>query len=84
MSWFVYVAKSRIGRYYVGITSNLGRRLAEHNSGWGSQLAKQQGPFELVYRSGTFATKSEARIRETQIKGWTKIKKENLIKGIWN
>lgn len=83
MIWFVYIAKSSNGRYYTGITSDPARRLVEHNSGWGSQLAKQQGPFELIYRSGEFATKSEARNREIRIKGWTRLKKEKLIKGIW-
>lgn len=46
-------------------------------------MAKQQGPFKMVYVSDTFINKSEARKREIQIKGWTRDKKEKLIKGDW-
>jgi predicted GIY-YIG superfamily endonuclease len=46
-------------------------------------MAKQQGPFSLVYVSPTFSKKSEARKREAQIKRWTKEKKEKLILGEW-
>jgi predicted GIY-YIG superfamily endonuclease len=46
-------------------------------------MAKQQGPFELIYTSNYFPNKSEARKRETQIKGWSREKKEKLINGEW-
>ncbi len=46
-------------------------------------MAKEQGPFSLVYVSGRFLDKSSARKRESQIKGWTKEKKERLINGVW-
>jgi putative endonuclease len=82
MVWYVYIAKAKIGRYYTGITPNPEVRLLKHNTGKGSRLAKQQGPFSLVYTSPSFLNKSEARKREIQIKGWTKQKKK-LIKGEW-
>lgn len=83
MSWYVYVAQAKTGWYYTGITTNPARRIIKHNSGKGSQMAKQQGPFKMVYVSDTFINKSEARKREIQIKGWTRDKKEKLIKGDW-
>ncbi len=83
MSWFVYIAKTDKGIYYTGITPNPLARIEKHNNGQGSQLARQQGPFELVYISEPFANKSGARIREAQIKGWSRNKKEKLIKGEW-
>ena len=83
MPWFVYIAKARTGRYYVGITTNAKERIAVHNSGKGSQFAINQGPFELAYVSNSFANKSDARKREIQIKKWNREKKEKLIKNQW-
>jgi|SRR3989344_938627 len=83
MSWFVYIARAHTGRYYVGMTQDIEARIREHNTKGGSRFAKQQGPFKLVYESSAFATKSEARKREIQLKGWSRDKKEKLIKGVW-
>ena len=76
--WYVYIAKTRTGRYYTGISNDVEKRIIKHNSGKGSMMAKQQGPFTLVMN------KSEARKREVQIKKWSRIKKEKLISGEWN
>jgi putative endonuclease len=84
MNWFVYIAKSKVGFYYVGITTNVDKRIQAHNSGNGSQMAKQQGPFNLMYKSKTYPDKSSARKRESQIKKWSRTKKEKLINGEWN
>jgi predicted GIY-YIG superfamily endonuclease len=83
MLWYVYIAKAKTGRYYTGITTNTQKRIEKHNNGKGSNMAKQQGPFVLVYKSLSFQNKSEARKKEAQIKGWSRIKKEKLIKGEW-
>jgi putative endonuclease len=82
--WYVYIAKTRTGRYYTGISNDVEKRIIKHNSGKGSMMAKQQGPFTLVYKSISFMNKSEARKREVQIKKWSRIKKEKLISGEWN
>jgi putative endonuclease len=83
MLWYVYIAKTKIGRYYTGITLDPEVRIIRHNKGKGSQMARQQGPFSLVYKSQPFLTKSIARKRESQIKGWSRDKKEKLISGEW-
>jgi predicted GIY-YIG superfamily endonuclease len=49
----------------------------------GARFARNQGPFTLVYISNPFLTKSEARLREMQLKGWSRTKKEKLIRGEW-
>ncbi|MCK5015845.1 MAG: GIY-YIG nuclease family protein [Candidatus Peribacteraceae bacterium] len=84
MPWYVYIAKARTGRYYVGITTDPKKRIEKHNSGQGSRFAVNQGPFQLAWVSKIFTNKSEARIREAQIKKWTHAKKEKLIQGKWN
>jgi len=83
MSWYVYIAKAKTGYYYTGITPNPDSRIIKHNSGQGSQMAKQQGPFDLIYVSKEFPDKSSARKREAQIKKWSREKKEKLINGEW-
>ena len=83
MNWHVYIAKARTERYYTGITNDPETRIIKHNIGKGSRMAKQQGPFVLIYTSLPFPNKSEARKREIQIKGWKKEKKEKLIQGDW-
>jgi len=81
MSWFVYIAQARTGRYYTSITTNPSERIIEHNSGQGSRFARQQGPFKLVYISPPLTNKSAARKREIQIKPWNRSKKKKLITG---
>jgi predicted GIY-YIG superfamily endonuclease len=82
-SWYVYIAKSRTYRYYVGISKDVDERIKRHNSRRGSRLAVNQGLFSLVYKSEPFGNKIEARKREMQIKGWTRHKKEKLVNGEW-
>jgi predicted GIY-YIG superfamily endonuclease len=84
MVWYVYIAEARTGAFYVGITTNVTERIEKHNRGDGSRMAMQQGPFILRYQSPPFQSKSEARTREAQIKGWSRAKKQKLIKGEWN
>jgi putative endonuclease len=81
--WFVYIAQAQTGRYYIGITNNPELRLTKHNSGIGAQFARDQGPLKLAYVSMPLLSKSEARKREIQMKGWTRAKKEKLINGEW-
>ncbi len=81
--WYVYIAQSRFKHYYTGISPDPKKRLIKHNSGDGSRMAKQQGPFKLVYISTQFENKSLARKREAQIKKWSINKKEKLINGEW-
>ncbi|MGB9883622.1 MAG: GIY-YIG nuclease family protein, partial [Microgenomates group bacterium] len=78
--FFVYILKSkRDGRYYVGCTNNVLRRLSEHNNGL-SKYTKNFIPWDLVYKE-SFMTLKEARKREKQIKSWKKrLAIEKLIK----
>lgn len=82
--WYVYIAEAKTGRYYVGITTDPKRRISDHNRGRGSKLAIDQGEFTLKYVSNSFESKSKARLREIQIKRWTRKKKEMLIAGKWD
>ena len=79
--WFLYIARARTGRYYVGITTEPERRIHDHNNGRGSRMALGQGPFTLIYTSPPLLNQSVARKQEIEIKSWKRAKKEKLIKG---
>ena len=81
--WYVYIAVAKTKRYYTGISNDVEKRIEKHNNGEGSRFAKQQGELTLIYKSESYLGKSEARKREAQIKKWSRIKKEKLIKGEW-
>ena len=75
----VYILRGAKNHLYVGVTNNLNQRITRHKSGDGAEFTKRNQTFELVY-SETHSTLLGARRRETQIKGWRREKKENLIK----
>jgi putative endonuclease len=78
--YFVYILKCSDGSYYTGITSNLEKRIEEHNTGIYKGYTSTRLPVELVY-SNRYNDVNEAIRSEKQIKGWSKAKKEALIKG---
>ena len=82
---FVYILQSlRSGKYYIGSTIELYRRINQHNSGW-EHTGKTLGPFELKF-SQEFETIAIARSVERKIKALKrrdyieKIIKDGLIK----
>ncbi|QLH32318.1 MAG: GIY-YIG nuclease family protein [Cyclobacteriaceae bacterium] len=65
--WYVYVLKSqKNGKIYVGMSQDIDRRLAEHNSGK-SKFTSGHLPWKLVY-SEACDTSIEARSREKYFK----------------
>jgi putative endonuclease len=78
--YFVYILKCSDKSYYTGVTSNLEKRLNEHNSGSLKGYTSERLPVELVY-SNRFNDINDAIRAEKQIKGWSRAKKEALIRG---
>ena len=56
------------GKFYIGSTSDIGRRLQYHNTGR-SPYTRGKGPWYLVY-SEEYETKREALTRERELKSW--------------
>ncbi|MFH0863865.1 MAG: GIY-YIG nuclease family protein [Candidatus Gottesmanbacteria bacterium] len=77
--WYVYIIRCKDNSLYIGRTRNIKRRIEEHNIGNGSLYTKNKIPIILVYLE-KLKTENEAYKREFQIKGWSRIKKDNLIK----
>jgi putative endonuclease len=77
----VYMLRCGDGSYYVGSTRlGLERRLSEHNNGTFGGYTSKRLPVELVW-SEHFPDITDAIAVERQIKGWSRAKKEALIKG---
>jgi len=80
MSFWVYILECSDGSYYTGHTDNLEKRLAEHKQGTLKCYTSSRLPVRLVFCS-EFLTRDDAFSRERQIKGWSRQKKQALIKG---
>ncbi|HUL07942.1 MAG TPA: GIY-YIG nuclease family protein [Candidatus Acidoferrum sp.] len=83
---FVYVLRCRDGSYYVGSARGdwnaLERRVNEHNAGTYGGYTSSRRPLELVFNQ-EFQRITDAIAAERQIKGWSRAKKEALIRGDW-
>ncbi len=82
MSFWVYILRCSDGSYYVGHTDDLELRVAKHRSGEIPGYTRTKLPVELVF-SEEFPTRTDAFFRERQIKGWSRKKKEALMRGDW-
>ena len=75
----VYILRSEVdGRYYVGMTEDARKRLAEHNKGK-SKSTKWYRPW-LMIELETYETRREARNREKYLKSGTG---KEYIKAKW-
>lgn len=82
MFW-VYILKCSDSSYYTGHTDNLENRLAQHSKKLiSSCYTATRLPVKLIF-SQIFETRYEALSSERQIKGWSRRKKEALIKNNW-
>jgi tRNA/rRNA methyltransferase len=70
------------GSYYAGHSDDLAARIAAHQSGLTEGYTRKRRPVSLVW-SQEFAERDEAFRAERQIKGWSRAKKEALIRGDW-
>jgi predicted GIY-YIG superfamily endonuclease/proteasome lid subunit RPN8/RPN11 len=83
MSFWAYMLHCRGGKFYVGHTDDLERRVAQHKTGAVKGFTSDKLPVELVW-SQDFPTRYEAIAAERQIKGWSRAKKLALIRGDWD
>lgn len=68
--WYVYVARCGDASLYAGITTDVARRIAEHDAGEGARYTRGRGPVELVEAAGPFdkgdALRLEARVKRAR------------------
>jgi len=83
MAFFVYILQCADDSYYTGHTDNLEKRIAEHHAGAiTSCYTYKRRPLQLVFAQD-FPTREEALASEQQIKGWSRKKKEAMMRGDW-
>ena len=81
---YVYILKCNDNSYYTGVTNNIERRLAEHQSGINETCyTYKRRPVILMFFE-KFPTPMAAICFEKQVKGWTRSKKEALIANNWD
>jgi putative endonuclease len=80
--WRVYILKCSDGSLYTGITTDLVRRIHEHNQGKGAKYTRSRLPVEILYFE-RYPDRSSASKEEARIKKLNRKEKLYLIEG-WN
>ena len=83
MKGYMYILLCSNGQYYTGSTTYLEKRLAQHQIGEGANFTRKHLPVELIYFE-EYDRIDEAFYREKQVQGWSRKKKEALIRGETN
>lgn len=75
---YIYIIECSDKTFYTGWTTDIKRRIDEHNSGNGAKYTRGRTPVKLRYFE-RFDTKQDAMRREYEIKKLTRQQKINLI-----
>ncbi|MFC7167285.1 GIY-YIG nuclease family protein [Halospeciosus flavus] len=75
---YVYVLECADGTFYTGYTTDVERRVDEHDAGEGAKYTRGRTPVELRYVEA-FGSKSTAMSREYEIKQLSRRQKEKLV-----
>lgn len=79
--WTLYLLRCRDGSLYAGITTDLERRVAQHQAGVASRYTRGRTPVRIVYRE-SWASRSEALKREYAVKALSRDEKERLVAAV--
>ena len=78
--WFLYVVRCCDGTLYTGVTTDLNRRVNEHNtSKRGAKYTKTRRPVNLIW-SNKYNNRSEAQSAEYSFKKLSRKQKLDIIK----
>jgi putative endonuclease len=75
---YVYVVECADGSLYTGYTTDVERRVREHDAGEGAKYTRGRTPVDLVHAE-EFETRSAAMSREHEIKQLSRTEKERLV-----
>ncbi|MFC7097418.1 GIY-YIG nuclease family protein [Halobaculum marinum] len=75
---YVYVVECADGSLYTGYTTDVARRVAEHDAGDGAKYTRGRTPVELAHVEA-FGSKSAAMSREYAVKQLSRRQKESLV-----
>jgi predicted GIY-YIG superfamily endonuclease len=82
MASWAYMLRCADGSYYVGCTTDLDQRLGQHQAGSFDGYTSARRPVEMIWAE-EFQTIDQAIAVERQLKGWSRKKKEALIRNDW-
>ena len=77
--YYCYIVRCADGTLYTGVTTELSRRLKEHNTGKGARYTASRRPVQLLWKE-KHSNRSSAQRREAQIKRLPRAEKEALIR----
>ena len=77
-TWFCYMVQCADRSLYVGVATDVGERIKEHNWGVGATFTAKRRPVSLVWQQ-RFENQRDARERERELKGWRRAKKLTLV-----
>ncbi|GGP51328.1 GIY-YIG nuclease family protein [Shewanella saliphila] len=79
-SWYLYIIRCANSHLYTGVTTDVTRRFAEHQSGGpkAAKFLKGKGPLTLMYQE-TLVDRSSALKREIAVKKLSRLQKLQLI-----
>ena len=75
---YVYVVECADGSFYTGYTTDVERRVTEHNAGAGAKYTRGRTP-ETLRHVESFDSRSAALSREHAIKSLSRAEKERLV-----
>jgi putative endonuclease len=76
--WHLYILRCGDGSFYTGVTTDVERRVHEHQDGKASHYTRTHLPVELVHREAC-GHRSQALARECAVKSLSRKKKEDLV-----
>lgn len=83
-SWYIYIVECCDGSFYTGITTDIDRRLLEHNFSFkAAKYTRSRRPVKLVYKEAS-QNRSTASKREYQIKKMKRKDKVILVESCKN
>ena len=78
MNYVVYLLKCADGTFYTGVTTDMARRLVEHNEGVkGAKYTKARRPVTVAYQEAA-SSRSEAQKREYVLRHLSRVEKQRL------
>ena len=79
--WYLYVVLCSDSSLYTGITTDIKRRIKEHNSGYGAKYTRGRGPVQLMLLK-QYKNRSDASKAETKFKKFRRKKKIQIVKNL--
>jgi len=76
--WFVYLVECKDSTLYCGVTTDVSRRIKEHNRGTASRYTRGRGPVSLVARASC-PDRASAQVLEAVVKKLPREKKRAFL-----